>query len=360
MQTQKRLPDVSVIQGLLDQPQRYQFFQAVRILVRWLRQAGLSADDAYALSQVLRFRNSLSLSFPASQIEALSAQPACQTDTALLHAMRVAPGASICITPAFLGLSGVNAGLPLHRTERMAAAQRWDGDDSARSFLDMLSQRLVAMFFQAWGKYRLEHAIDMGGEDEQLPLLMALAGLRRDTLPGGADDAACDMAGFHAASLRTRPVAAISVSRVLTHHFRVPVVLEPFVEAWDLIPQNQRSKLGGTVARLGGGAALGGRLRRRDLRVRLNIGPLDLLDAERFHPRGSAAVALAHRIAMFGLPHLQFEVRVLLQPSYVRRLVLTSKPGAARRLNWDAFLPRRDGTVASDHAGYLLRLKETA
>ena len=45
MQAKKRLPDVSVIQGLMDEPQRFHFIQAMRILVRWLRQAGLSYDD---------------------------------------------------------------------------------------------------------------------------------------------------------------------------------------------------------------------------------------------------------------------------------------------------------------------------
>lgn len=356
MQAKKRLPDVSVIQGLMDEPQRFHFIQAVRILVRWLRQAGLSYDDEQALSQVLRFQNSLSLSFPASQIDALEPQPAtCETDIELLRAMREAPGTKIFLTPAFLGLLGVNAGLPLHRTERISAAQRWDGDDSARAFIDLFSQRMVAMFFQAWGKYRLEHRLDMGGEDGQLPLLTALAGIRRDALPGGADDAACDMAGFYAALLRTRPVAASSVSRVLTHHFGVQVELEPFVEVWDVIPKNKRSKLGEKVARLGFGAALGGRLRRKDLRVRLNIGPLDKADAERFLPRGSAAVGLAQRLAMFGLPNLQFEVRILFKPSCLQRLILTSKPGAGRRLNWDAFLLRQDGKVSRDTAGYLLR-----
>ncbi|OFJ48282.1 hypothetical protein BA896_004140 [Janthinobacterium lividum] len=133
----------------MDEPQRFHFIQAVRILVRWLRQAGLSYDHEQALCQVLRFQNSLSLSFPASQIEALGAQPAtCETDIELLRAMREAPGTKIFLTPAFLGLLGVNAGLPLHRTERISAAQRWDRDDSTRAFIDLFSQRMVAMFFK--------------------------------------------------------------------------------------------------------------------------------------------------------------------------------------------------------------------
>ncbi|MDN2711621.1 type VI secretion system baseplate subunit TssG [Janthinobacterium sp. SUN118] len=361
MQAKKRLPEVSVIQHLMDQPQQFQFVQAMRILVRWLRQTGLCCDDEQALSHVLRFQNSLSLSFPASPIEALRTEPArYETDIELLQAMRKVPGAKILLTPAFLGLFGLNAGMPLHRTERMVAAQRWKGDDSARAFIDLLSQRMMAMFFQAWGKYRLEHQFDMGGKDGQLPLLTALAGIHHGALPDGTDDAAYEMAGFHAVLLRTRPVAASSVSRVLTHHFGVPVELEPFVEAWDLIPKNKRSKLGAGVAKLGYGAVLGGRLRRRDLRVRLNIGPLDKADAERFLPRGSAAVALAQRVKMFALPNLQFEVRILFKPPCLQRLILTSEPGAGRRLNWDAFLLRQDGNVSRNTAGYLLRFKEAA
>lgn len=355
MQAKKRLPDVSVIQGLIDEPERFQFFQAIRILVRWLKESGMAYDQA--LSHVLRFQNSLSLSFPPSQIEALWAEPTtCATDVALLRAMRDEQGAKICLTPAFMGLLGMNGAMPLHHTERLGATQGTNRDNGAgaRAFIDLFSQRMLSMFFQAWGKYRLEHQLDMGGEDTQLPLLTALAGVHRDAPAHGQSDAPDEVAGFYAALLRTRPVAASSVSRVLKHHFGVPVELEPFVETWDPIPENKRSKLGGTVARLGYGATLGGRLRRRDLRVRLNIGPLDKAEAERFLPRSAAAIALAKKVAMFDLPNLQFEVRILFKPSCLNRLVLTSKPGAGRRLNWDAFLPGQHGKVTRDNAGYML------
>lgn len=356
MQAKKRLFEASVIQRLIDEPERFQFVQAVRVLVRWMARNGIPRDQA--LSQVLRFRNSLSLNFPASEIAALRTEPlACETDKDLLRAIREAGRTRIFLTPTFLGLLGVNGTLPLHKTERIAAAQRGNGDASARAFIDLLSQRMVSMFFQAWGKYRLEHQFDLGGEDGQLPLLMALAGVRAET--PSADDAhgaADDVAGYYAALLRTRPVAAGSVSRVLTQHFGVPVELEPFVESWDHLHGNKRSKLGGTVARLGFGAMLGGRLRRRDMRVRLNIGPLDKADVERFLPRGDAASALAKMLRMFGLPNLEFEVRLHLKPSCIKPLVLSSEAGAARRLGWDAFLPGRDGKVSRNTIGYLLRM----
>lgn len=359
MQAKKRLPEVSIIQGLIDEPERFQFVQAVRILIRALRDTGMPYEQV--LAQVLRFQNSQSLNFPAGQIEALRMErTSCDSDIGLLQATRQIEGAKIFLTPAFLGLLGVGGTLPLHYTHRIGAVQRVDRDDSARAFLDIFSQRMVAMFFQAWGKYRLEHRLDLGEQDAQLPLLLALAGIQRNTPVDGTNPAASEVLpeveGFYAGLLRTRPVAASAVASVLTHHFRVLVELEPFVEAWDVIPESKRSKLGRTVARLGYGAVLGGRLRRRDLRVRLNIGPLQKADVERFLPRSSGAVALAKVVAMFGLPNLQFEVRLLLKPSCIEHLLLTRKPGIGRRLNWDAFLLGQSGKVSRNTVSYLLRL----
>lgn len=62
MQTKKRTAESGVMHHLLAEPYRYQFIQAVRILLCWLRQQNVSHVQAF--SQVLRFKNSLSLRFP--------------------------------------------------------------------------------------------------------------------------------------------------------------------------------------------------------------------------------------------------------------------------------------------------------
>jgi type VI secretion system protein ImpH len=346
MQAKKRLSEISVIQSLIDEPQRFQFVQAARVLLRWMVRNGVPYERA--LAHVLRFQNSLSLNFPAGEIEALLIDSAaCGSDTGLLQALRDQAGTQISLVPTFLGLLGANGALPLHATERIAAVWRRDGDASARAFIDLFSHRMVSMFFQAWSKYRLEQTVDIQGKDGQLPLLMALAGQR-----GG--DEIDHVAGYYAGLLRTRPVAANSVSRILSNHFGVPIVLEPFVEAWDDIPDNQRSRLGRKIARLGYGATLGGRLRRRDIHARLNLGPLDKAGLERFLPRSKGAVALAKIMSLFGLSGLKIEVRLILQASCVEPLVLASQAGQAKRLGWDAFLTGRDGKVSRNTLGYLL------
>lgn len=351
MQAKKRRLAPGVIAQLLDQPHRFQFVQAVRVMLRWLRQNGIPYEQAFM--HVLRFQNSLSLSFPASQIEALLADDGAPLDEIELGLALRRPGAvRICIRPAFIGFLGSGGALPYHYSERIGAHQRQTKDHGPRAFLDTFSNRMVGLYFKAWGKYRLEHQLDIQGEDGFLPLLMALGGVRGDVFAGGVS---ADVAGYYAALLGTRPIAAATVARVLSDYFGVRIELEQFVGAWDDIAENRRSTLGGPNPRLGYGALLGTRQWRQDLRVRLCIGPLDEEGFERFLPRGEAAAALAKMLALFAVPTLEYEVRLILGPSCIQPLVLTGNRSQARRLGWNAFLVTRSGKVSRPDVRYLLR-----
>lgn len=341
MQAQNRISDLGIIQQLIDEPHRFQFVQAVRILLRWLEREGMSYEQV--LSDVLRFENSLSLHFPASEIESLDIPTTWQIDSRT----------QVVLTPGFFGLLGVCGALPLRTTERIEEARRWTGDGSAHAFVNLFSQRPTTHFFQAWAKNRLEHTLDVGGKDCQFQLLAALAGIQADTL-AHQPDSNRDAIAYNAAILATRPVAGSSISRMLTRHFGVPIELEPFASAWIPIPERARSKLGGFVARLGHGATPGSRIRGRDICVRLNIGPLGQEEFERFLPNRPSSVALSKLIALFGLGNLRIAVRLILKPSCIQRAVLTSKADAARHLGWDAFLVGRSGRASRMSIDYLL------
>lgn len=351
MPTQKRPPETGVIGRLFEQPQQFELAQAVRLLLRWLGRRGVPPDAA--LSDILRFQNSLSLSFPASQIEALASDADAAGPPASIR-----PGGAqlprIVLTPAIMGLLGVAGTLPFHDTERIAAAQWRDKDDGPRAFLDLFSHRLVSLFCRAWGKYRLEYALDTGARDTQLPLLLALAGMRADTLESSG--IAADVGAYYAGLLRTRPVSAAIMSRVLSHHFQVPVTLEQFVGCWDPIAPNRRSTLGGVNPTLGHSATLGVRLWRHDRRARLVIGPLDRATLERFLPQGTAARSLARLLMLFAEPMLEYELQLLLKPPCVRPLQLSTRNHATScRLGWDSFMPHNDGSVDRPAISYLLR-----
>lgn len=351
MQTKKRLSELSLIQRLIEEPQRFQFVQAMRILLRWMRRHGIPYEQAIA--DVLRFQANLSLKFPASELAALPLLPnANHADAELVRMLHSRTGVQVMLTPTFFGLLGVNGTLPLHKTESVAAARRWSGDAAPHAFINFLSQRMTTLFFQAWGKYRLEQTLEVQGNDAQLPLLLALAG--QSTARADPQRIRDHVAAYYAALLRTRPVTASTIARVLTHHFGVPIALEPFADIWDVIPDQQRSKLGSDVTRLGYGAALGGRLLRKDRSVRLNIGPLRLPEVEQFLPHRAGALALANMLRLFDLPNLKIQVRLLLDPSCFQRLTLSSKAGVGRRLGWDAVLFGPSGKVSRTSIDYQL------
>lgn len=358
MQTSERLCEASVIDRLLAEPHRFQFAQAVRLLLRWLRNNGLAGEGA-----VLQFRNSLAMTFPPSEIEALEAGPGALDSAArILDGLRTGGAVRFTLTPAFVGLLGTQGGLPLTVTERIAASLRWGDDDSARAFVDLFTQRLTTLFVRALGKFRLEQTIDTDGTDTRLPLMLALAGIRNGVAGGvqgelnGVPD---EVMAYYSGLLRTRPVSANAVANVLSDYFAVPIALEPFVGNWDHIPGHKRCRLGSrecSGARLGNGAMLGNRLWRRDQQVDIHIGPVERPDFERFLPGTPGAAALESMLALFGLPALTFEVRLHLKPSASRRVVLTSRRGAeTSRLGWDAHLGGEAGRVARTETGYALK-----
>jgi type VI secretion system protein ImpH len=175
-----------------------------------------------------------------------------------------------------------------------------------------------------------------------------LGGLRRTSFGPGRpfESISPEVAALYAGVLRTRPIAASTLERVLGEYFGVPVRLEEFVGAWDPIPAKIRSTLGVTHPTLGFGAALGARAWRSDLRVRLHIGPLDEEQAQAFLPHGRSHAALTEMVSLFAAPSVQYEVRLLLGEPCLKPLALRTKGQDRRNLGWNAFLTTREGKAS--------------
>jgi type VI secretion system protein ImpH len=350
MQTTQRQHEPGLIQGLLEAPHRFQFAQLLNILIRMLRQQGITYDQAF--SQVLRFRNSQSLAFPPSEVESLQIEHSASMATPPSERLR------IYVTPAFIGLLGSSGTLPLHYTELAADIRMSEPDESWHRFIDLFSNRAVGLHYRAWAKYRVEHGLDTRGEDNLLPMLTALAGLRHgDAGPDDSDKSVSDeIKGYYAALLRTRPIAVSTIERVLTEYFGVPIRLEEFVGAWSPIAEKKRSTLGVTRPILGFGAALGTRTWRNDRWVRLHIGPLTVQQAQDFLPNGRALAALQEMVGLFAAPSLKYEIKLLLEKACIKPLTLATKPQDQRRLGWNTFLTSTPGKASRPDIRLILRL----
>jgi type VI secretion system protein ImpH len=337
----KRRFEPGVIQRLLDEPYRFQFFQAIRMLELWLKQNGIPLETAVA--DYIRFKNRTSLSFPASELEALAPYPALPQKNAarLLAALQAGELAHISITPSFMGFLGGNGTLPAHYTERIAEHLLFEKDEAPRAFLDTFSNRAVALFYQAWRKYRLELKYELGGQDHFLPLLLSLAGAGQEALQhrlAEDDEGILDQSvGYYATALRQRPASAAYMARILSEYFAVAIKIEQFIGHWYEVPSQQQTQLGASNATLGSEAMVGARVWQRNLRMRVMIGPLTRTEFEIFLPGRNAARSLEKMLTLFTNCCLEYEVQLILSKHHVQgtRLDAASRSG---RLGWDSFL----------------------
>ena len=346
MRTAKRRIDPGVAQQLLAGPQRFEFFQALRILERaFVRQGDRSAE---VVPQRLRFGSSMSLGFPASQIESAQAYSrdgsALDRHAAVEHAITMEELGAVHLTPAFMGMLGSHGVLPLHYTEAIAEREIYHRDRTPRAFLDIFGNRAVALHYAAWKKYRLGLQYELDGEERFLPLVLALAGLGVKGLRGrmrGSDagDVFDQAVAHYAGAIRQRPLSAVMLQRILSDYFRAPVRVEQFVGAWYRVPEAQQTRLGVGNAVLGRTALAGNRVWQRDLKMRLWVGPLDRAGFDDFLPGRSAAKALAKWLTLLTGSTLEYEVCLSLKPEYLRGVGLDAARGC--QLGFDSYLCSR-------------------
>lgn len=326
----------TLIGRLIEQPQQFHFFQAVRIIDLWLGREKGGRD--YALEHVLRCKNSVSLRFPCSQIEHLE----IESVVGQLH--------HVHLTPSFMGLLGVHGLLPHCYTETIAAQIHFTKNDSGRAFFDIFTHRSMILFYRAWEKSHLEfrHAPQGVGNGDLLRLQTALA-IASPSMPAVASLPA-EILGRYAALIRHRPVAAATIIRVLSDYFNLPFHLEPFVAAWIPLAEQQRSQLGLQNCGLGQNTLLGSSYRRRDLVVRLRIGPLARAQAESFLAPGRNYQALRAVLALFAVPNLRYEVHPVLRAEDVCPIRLDASAALGR----SAFLLSKQSPGDRDDMHYHL------
>lgn len=348
---------VDVTARLLSQPHRFGLFQALRLIEHWHRSARPSTDRrprAQVLATVVHFRNSLSLAFPASEIEALrpAEPPADRRDVDVCEGPP-----PVELTPACFGLLGVAGALPHFYTELFAHRELHHKDTAARAFLDVFQQRAVSLFYEAWRKHRLALQYEDDRRRHFLPHVLALGGLGqealRQRLRTGAGALADESAAFFTGALQQRVRSAAQIERVLSAHFGVPVRLEQFVGRWNELPREAQTCLG-RMGVLGETALVGARVWQRDLRVRLHLGPLGRETFDAFLPCGRHAAALRDWLALLAGPCLEYEVHLTLAPEHAPGPRLGAAEGGVR-LGWDAWLRTRPTDRPLNDARYELQ-----
>ena len=318
--------DLPVEKSLVDEPFRFQFLQAVRILKSIQKRVHEGSGG-------IRFRSQVSFAFPASEVDCIKLAPPS-------HAPLAAE-----MTVNFLGLAGALGPLPQAYTEMIleAAARR---DMAAVDFLDIFNHRLVWLLYRAHKAHKVTLTVQPPSCGATAQYLFSLIGLGHSSLRdrvGVPDSALLHYSGLLARNVRT----AGGLERLLADYFGVSVRVHQFVGCWRVLDPSQWSTIGshGMNQTLGAGSVLGKRVWDEAGGVLLEIGPLHLSQFYQFLPGEAANLQLA-RLARFyvGL-HFRIQVRLRLHAAEISEASL-----GGVRLGYTSWLrkfkrPSPNGTV---------------
>lgn len=352
----KRRIDPSVAERLLDEPYRFQFFQAVRMLEHIFTRQGERAQNV--VPSKLTFRNTLNMGFPVSDIEKLEARTRYEAANEPDADNTQAQLDGVDITPAFMGMLGVEGVLPSGYTEHIGHREVFYRDKAARAFLDIFTNRAVALYYAAWKKYRLALQYELDREAGFMPIVLSLAGVGSPALrkkQAAANNLVPEQArAYFSGSMVQRPVSAVAIQQVLSDYFSVPIKVEQFVGAWYDVPDAQRTRLGTKSAALGRNALAGSRVWQRNLRLCLWIGPLTQQQFHEFLPGEKAAASLAQWIKLMAGDSLEFQARLVLEKRAVKPFSLHKSKGG--RLGFDTFLSTRPSCSDRAATNYLINV----
>lgn len=326
MASEGRGADAPLSNVLFEEPYRFDFFQAVRLLEKIYPARRPVGGDAAPSSEVVRFRTRPTLQFPASQIHEFMSRGG-DGDTSPPPEMMV----------AFMGVIGALGVLPSHYTELVAERARYK-DTALWEFLDLFTHRMISLFYLAWEKHRFPIAYERGGLDRFTEYLFDIVGMGTRGLRGrlGLPDEGLLLYG---GLISQRPHSASAVAAILGDYFGVRARLEQFAGQWLTLDADSVTRLGTAHSELGASAVAGARVWDAQSKYRVLFGPLKLEKFLSLIPSGGEfrpASELAHFLTG---EELDFDIQLVLRGDEVPTCQLSSREDdTSPRLGWSSWL----------------------
>ncbi len=350
-------PDSPLIQDLLDHPEEFDFFQAVRLIEQVAAERRspvpvrrIGGDDG-PRGEPVRFSALPSLTFPAGDIAAVrvAAEGSAPPSEAPLP---------ISMTVSFMGLTGPNGVLPQHYTslliERIHLRMK---DNSLREFLDLFNHRSVSLFYRAWEKYRFPYAYERrmrdGSPDDDLftACLYCLVGLGARGLRErfSFDD---QVILFFGGLFAQRTRNAVALEQMLSSCFGHETRVSQFEGQWLYLPESAQSAMPGSRRRsglnlcLGDNTVAGSRVWDVSSRIRISLGPLTWSEFRDLLPSGRRLERLAQLVRFYVGAELDFDIQLILRRAEVPACRLAADSASQPRLGWNTWMGTDSGCQA--------------
>jgi type VI secretion system protein ImpH len=305
---------------LLQNGHRYSFLQVYRLLRLIARKEGIELKE-------IKTRPNTSLAFPESDV----------------FSVRERDGGGYQLTVNFLGLYGVSSPLPTFYTENLLDEQQY-GFDAPREFLDVVSQTIYPLFFQAWLKSRLHLRLVEFEDNGLLDILYKFVGINNRASYEGQPGFE-SLLGF--AGLYTQfPRSAAGLRRIVAACFPSATV-ELFEQDLRVraIPDDQRCLLGMQATYLGEDSHLGAMFTSRSSNLSIVISGIDHELYQQLLPGCYQFRRLQFLVRHYLVEPLNVYVKIVMKDATVAATCLSRQPWAS--LGRDAWLLAPSPTVGS-------------
>jgi type VI secretion system protein ImpH len=320
------------------------------------RSAGAQgAGDEHVEPPLVRYRTSPSMGFPVGEVASIDAR-----DEKVGATGAVARVWDVSVN--FLGMHGATGAMPRSDIGEALALAGLPNNKSLLALYDLLGAPFIRLFADAMRKYRAplqwERAAVVDGEefpgaDPLESAMLSLLGVGSEGLRGTRGDPRGGTSGpgfqlrqlirlgsAFAAPHRT----AAGLADVLTTLLGAPVEVEQFQPAWREIPDEDRTRMGGTFARLGKNAVAGTKFCDIASGVLVRVGPIDLPLFLALLPSGHLHAKVADLVAMYAGHHLRVRMKPILRKEEVPASQLGRAAAAPAALGRSSWLVARERT----------------
>ncbi len=311
-------------QEILEEPYRFEFFQAVRLFEKIYPQRRPVGRETLPHNEVLRFRTRMGLDFPASQIQEV------------INSVEEATGQEKSeMFVNFMGMGGPLGVLPTHYTEIMIERARYR-DTSMWAFLDIYTHRAVSLFYRAWEKYRFPVQYERGN-DVFTEYLFDFAGLGTKGLRGRMaleDESLLPYTGL----IAQKPHSAIALQQLVADYFNLTAEIVQFFGQWLDLEEENITRIGKANSQLGLTTIAGTRVWEQQSKFRFRLGPLPFKQFQGFLPNGTASKPFNSIVRFTVGLEMDYDLQLILQAKEVPGCILTTRAMRRPMLGWSSWL----------------------
>jgi type VI secretion system protein ImpH len=320
MASAQRKPDDALRELLGTDGKKFNFFQAVQLLLRLSPESAPIGELGPSQDEALRFVHDPSMIFHASDVSEIKTRVMTNGHA---HAQ---------IMSTFLGLYGSMSPLATFVSEDVIAAER-DEEKSLKAFYDIFHHRLLSLFYRAWKKYRFAAGFRTDGSDVFTKRALVFVGvdangaMPRQGLPAIELLALAPLLAQRTRSSRT---LQIILQRLLPG---TPVSIKQFVLRKVKLDHDQRVHLGVQNTVLGENFTIGRTVMDRSGRFRVAVGPVDYDVFEALMPGGRYHTKLRKIVEQFSRGVLESELELKVREDSAPRFQLGNPRGAVLATN---------------------------